>query len=294
MDSEPTQPQINTEIKREDSEILSGAEVARRMEFMYGKLDPLAANKLVTAGPVLTVAGLKADGFLYGFPLSNSIWEQWQKLNEEIKDWSLYFKPVIVSKLSNDLSLTNANFYNLKGLERKIAHSPLILDKLGLSPYSANTGVVGFQKWESDFHFALEDAIEEGVFDKDTDFHVMYDGVILGYPDRAILDYERCLRNGGDPRLDLLQTDILRHPFARKYAGEQPTFDFEAESAADPEIVEYTLRAQEVLDGFYSSPWFQKTEKEETFQKAYAELKALREANHKKLNALKLSTTPKH
>lgn len=60
---------------------------------------------------------------------------------------------------------------------------------------------------------------------KEIDSQIIYEGILLGYPDRAILDFAECLRNG-DIRKDLIEANIIFSiPEAGKYEGAIPEFD---------------------------------------------------------------------
>lgn len=98
----------------------------------------------------------------------------------------------------------------------------------------------------------MEAAQGEGKIPSDVDIEVVWEGLLLGYPDQAIWDFEQARRKGDMGRL--VETDWLSTVPAGFNKGAHPTFSYYPEHEDDSEIQAYIQKARQVLESFYSVP----------------------------------------
>lgn len=267
--------------KKETGLLLSGTEVAKRMEAIYKLVEPSVGCKLVETANVLTIAGLKGTGILYAVPLNRAQFAQISELNKYL--YSLNVQYEVDEPNTNDPEVVQGSLINLNGWAYKTARSEKILKTLGIGPYDSATGFEGLEKWRHGFSVKLYEATENGVLPEDIELQIFDEGMMLGYPDQAILDFDASVRE--DKRDELISSMLIAaHPLAQKYSGEEPEFDFYAESYDDPEISDYIVNGRRILYEFYSSPWFSELEKSETFRAARKTNRDLIREHQKKLH----------
>lgn len=227
----------------EGKELLTGEETAKVISRMYEILGPENGCLLVESTAVLAVAGLKGYTFLVDAKIDEQGKVEIEALNKQFEAEGLR----IEVWSSNDA----VNIFNLKGFAYKTRRTKIP----GYLPYDYSTGFEGLRKlWREAFE-EVERLKQNREIPTEVDEGIYEQGVMLGYPDQAILDFEKCLR-AGDINKDLINSDMMSaSPFAEEYGGPVPEFDYYPSSTADPEIVEYIERAKRVLKEFYSSSW---------------------------------------
>ncbi|OIN93746.1 hypothetical protein COS81_03570 [candidate division WWE3 bacterium CG06_land_8_20_14_3_00_42_16] len=115
----------------------------------------------------------------------------------------------------------------------------------------------------------LKAAQQDGLILPETIMEILEDGIELGYPDQAILDFEDCCHKGNVNRDVTVESNLLSaSPQAQKYHGAVPEFDYYPEHAGDPEIVAYLQSAKATLKDFYESEWFRRLAKDKEFLEA--------------------------
>lgn len=246
-------------------ESLSGIEAAKNLEIMYDLLGPELGSLMVESNVILTVAGMKG--------MTNVPWVKLDKKSiEKIKQSEAGLRSLGVNILYNkelegldeDPAVTQIAIENVGAIGRKAGS----LNIPGVPRYDRNTGKEGLIDWMKNIDRFIEEAKSRGDLSDKIDTDVLLQGIFLGYPDQAILDFERCLREG-DIHNDLEEADILSAvPSAEEYYGAVPEFDYYPEHRDDPDIVSYITRARKILGEFYGSDWFKNIIKDDGFIKA--------------------------
>lgn len=253
----------NKEVKLEEKEKYS-SEVEKRISEIYEFLGPEIGSRFINPNAVLAIAGLKGLADVHWTMLNKERAEKIEKLNEQIKLRGL--KISYPKNLGNEITPKSISLYSLKGLERKTQTTKIP----GIIPFDSRSGWSGFYDWDSRIGESLKLAQKRGEIPAEVRVGQL-EAVILGYPDQAIWDFEECLRKG-DVQEDLRSADIISvSPYAGKYGGAVPEFDFYPEHANDPEIVAYIKEARLILKNFYDSQWFQKIVHDADFLKAREE-----------------------
>jgi len=250
-------PQEKQELNK--CEFLSGNETAKIAEKAYTELGSELGCRLVEPNVVLTLSGMKGQADIHWINMDK---ENIEKLRRsELKFEKLGLKIVYPKKLKKDSTTISIAIINFKGMERKSKSTKI----LGIRTYENKMGAKGFNDWYGLLFESLEQMQEEGKISKEVDLQVVFEGLILGYPDQAILDFEKCLREG-DIHKDLIESDISSVlPEAQKYQGAVPEFYFYLDHKNDIEIVDYIKKAKQVLCDFYKSDWFKNIEKDQEF-----------------------------
>lgn len=239
-------------------------EIEKRISEIYEFLGPKIGSRFVNTNVVLAIAGLKGLADVPWVMLNKKGVERIEKLNEKIKARGL--KISCPKNLGDEIIPKIISLYSLKGIERKTKTTRIP----GIIPFDSLSGFKGFYEWNANFGKSLKLAQERGEIPAEVRVGEL-EAIILGYPDQAIYDFEECLRKG-DVQTDLQPADIVSvSPYAEKYGGAVPEFDFYPEHANDPEIVAYIKEARLILKNFYDSQWFQKIVRDIDFLKAREE-----------------------
>lgn len=242
-------------------ESLSGFETAKLAEEVYSTLGPDNGCRMVEPSAILTLAGLKSIADIQSAKYDEA---EVTKADEvdfllQQRDITLRCIPHFPQRAIGALLLSNLN-----GLAYTTSRTKLP----GYSPFVVEQGSDRIGEWEEAAEAKQRELIKQGVLDPAIDLSIYLQGIQLGYPDQAIIDFEHCFRSG-DPQGDLQEADILSvSPYAQEYHGAVPEFDFYPASANDRQIVDYITKARRVLQDFYATLWFQKLTRNADFQQA--------------------------
>lgn len=229
------------QIIQPSKELLTGKETAKVISEIYETIGPTNGCQLVEPTAVLTIAGLKGYTFLVDAVVNEEETQKADDLNRHLESIGIKIK---YSRGLNQMLITN-----LKGLEYKTKRTKLP----GFFPYLSILGFKGKNTWHDQIEENLEKARKSGEISPDIDTQIYEEGILFGYPDKAVIDFEKTLRTG-DIQKDLVDSDIeTTHPFSKKYEGPSCDFHHDPSSANDPEIVEYIERAKQILKDFYNS-----------------------------------------
>lgn len=248
--------------KSKDQTILSGQKVAKIAESLYSRLDSRLATHLVRPNVVLTLAGLKGMADVHWVTLNKDIISQLDALNREFAPQFIYFQ-VPESFKKSPAEDGQVNVFNGRALARKSQITTIP----GVPRYETSQGSGELLDWFHNLFDNLDNAQREGKIPKEVDIQILWEGIVLGYPDQAIRDFEKCLRTG-DIHQDLKFSPILEGiPYAEKYGAPVPEFNYYSAHENDPEIAEYITKARRILTDFYDSAWHQKLAKDPVFLK---------------------------
>ncbi len=99
--------------------------------------------------------------------------------------------------------------------------------------------------------------------------HIAF-GVLLGYPDAAILGSTRAVRNAQDPFAEhTIEADIRGADY---YICPQPVYDYPHHLAGDPSIQAHEQLWSKILKDFYTSDFHKKLAQDASFKAKLAEL----------------------
>ncbi len=242
-------------MEREIPEILSGQDVADKVEKVFDKILPDLASGLIESNVVLTMAALKpsSDFFvdLKSVEDAKRLEAEVAKLNELLNDKLINFrtggKPFIAA---SDKRLTlMLGVDNLVGWERMTKTTKIS----GVPKFDHKLGWEGFEKWYPSFVKSVKKAQQMGEIPAK---YEVIGGLMHGYPDQAIYDFEDW-RNTGKKK-KMVESQI---PYTGTYKEAEPNYDFSPEHANDPQIQENIKIAGKVLEGFYKSKWHKKVAK---------------------------------
>lgn len=263
MNMEKEQLNYKEDLKNENP--LSGLEAAKRVEAMYDLLGSKLGSLMVVSNAVLVVAGMKGMTNIPWVELDKEGIEKIKQFKNELRSLGIN---ILYSKKLEGLDIghivTQIAIENIYAIKRKASS----LNIPGVPRYDQKTGEEGLSDWMKNISKSIEEAKLRGELSNNIDTDVLLQGIFLGYPDQAILDFERCLREG-DIHSDLEESDILSAiPFVEEFHGAIPEFDYYPEHRDDPEIVSYINKSQKILEEFYGSNWFKSISKDEEFIKA--------------------------
>lgn len=268
MTTEQTQD-IVKQYEQKRLEPLSGKETAEIISNLYGITGPKVGCRLVEANVVLAVAGLKSLADISWLQLDESEQEQLKNADKTAKQYGItfFYNPTV-----DQLAIGS-----LKGLERKTKTTKIP----GVPIFDSRQQFEGFARWLKSFDSSLESAKAAGLLSTETNLEIIYEGIRLGYPDQAILDFEEWLRSNSDYS-NLDTSNILSgDPNALKLSSNVCEFDFYPQHADDPGIVEYVKTARKILEEFYQSKWFQKLKCDQSFLEARKAAEAIARAGQK-------------
>lgn len=250
------------EPKRLELEPLSGIETAEVAAKVYEILGAELGCRLAEPNVILLISGMKGYADIPWVKLDKEKIKELELANSRLENLGLEI--IFPKKLAGDSIISGITIVNFKGIERKskITRIP------GVPQYDSKLGEDGLMTWYRKFDSSLKEAQKTGKIQKAVDLEIFFEGIIFGYPDQAIIDFEKCLRTGNIHK-DLLGADIISSiPEARKYQGAVPEFDYYLENKGNQEIVEYILRARKILSDFYQSDWFKELSRRQEFQKS--------------------------
>jgi hypothetical protein len=245
-------------------EILTGQEVADVVEKVFAKLSPEVACQLVDSNVVLTLAGMKpTTDFFIKVPtqtMVESVANEVSLLNNLIQAANKNLRvrtagdPFIspTSKIQTQM----VHMESLDGWENTTKKTKIP----GVEPFNKQLGWEGYGKWYQKTWDNLEKSEREG---KIIEAEGMIAGLVHGYPDTAIYDFEDWYSKGREGEIE--DSNI---PFTGTYTEAQPNFDYYPEHADDPEIKNYIEQSGKILKEFYESEWHKKVEPSLGFHKS--------------------------
>ena len=215
-------------------------------------LDQGLGTLLVRPDAVLAIAGIKGMSDALHQPINDKALalRQIDNLNPQLNESGVV--------LSSNRRLDNPQLglfigRSTLGLKYKTSRLNILKEKYGLKEFDSSLGVSGVNQWLDALDDSLNTLVSEGVLTRD-DAIIIDQGIALGYPDRAIMDFVDWYKTGR--KKELVEADILSvHPSAKQFGGRiTPEFDYYATSATDPEIIENIQNSRRILSGFYESP----------------------------------------
>jgi len=248
------------EFERERLDLLTGIETAKLASKVYEILGAELGCRLAEPNLILLISGMKGHADIPWVKLDKERIEKLEQINAQLE--SLGLRIYYPETLERESEITSLSIVNFKGIERKSRMTKIPC----VPPYESMLGDEP-REWLKKLTDSLKEAQKAGKIPKEVNVEILVEGIIFGYPDQAILDFEKCLREGKIDD-DLLDADILSSAIeATEYKGAVPEFCYYPEHKDDREIVEYVTRAREVLEGFYQTDWFKKLSREQEFQK---------------------------
>lgn len=270
LKAEETQEIIQAD-ERKRLEPLAGEETAEVISKLYEAVGPKVGCRMVEANVVLAIAGLKSLADISWLQLTESEQKRLKDNNKNTEPYGLL--------LHYDPTVDQLAVESLKGLERKTKTTKIP----GIPIFDNRQQFGGFAEWLKGIDPSLESAKKAGLLSPETNLEIIYEGVRLGYPDRAILDYEECLRREGTDS-NLEDSDILSVTSeAYKLTGNSCEFYFYLQNAKNPEIANYIQTARKILKDFYQSKVFKEIKNKTDFLEARREADALVKTAHDRL-----------
>lgn len=256
--------------------IRSITEISEILEVLMESMGMETGSSFVEPSNILTFAGLKGNNYLYSLLKPPDDIDVDTKINQLLNKYGLRVWLALDEKFSK--VLVQGDLESLTGMENKTKNSKIILPKFLVPVFDATSGFEGLKVWKKVFRTRLDELVAKGeISDLNSSKQIFSDGIRLGYPDQAILDFDLHLRT--DRKTKSISSLLLSaHPFAQIYAGAHPDFFYAPDSWKDAEILIYIETAKKVLVEFYTSDWFTKLESSSKFRNAYAKF----EFEHKK------------
>jgi hypothetical protein len=243
-------------------EPLSGIETAEVAAKVYEILGAEFGCRLAEPNIILLISGMKGYADMPWVKLDREKIEKLEFVNSRLKDFGL--EVIYPRELKGDYTISGITVINFRGVERKSKTTRMP----GVPPYDSKLGKDGLMKWYRELDTSLKEAQKIGKISQAVDLEILFEGIIFGYPDQAIIDFEKCLRTG-DIHKDLSEADIISATAeAKKYQGAVPEFDYYPENKDNLEIVEYISKARKILSDFYQSEWFQELSQKQEFQES--------------------------
>lgn len=236
-------------------ELFDGARVAEISHEIFKQVDVRLGATFVTAGVILTMAGLK--------PMTSYISVEHVTRDDEVT--ALRRESELVNRhldqVSSQLSI-GEEIKKIPARGRLAARSKLPLDFMStrgaerISKSSRFKGVPQFDRTKEDaimdWYWEIGDWIEkakkEGKVPSNFDAQVFQEGITLGYPEQAIWDFADWMATGR-------KKDLEHGSFTLedKHRSAVPSYDYYPEHADDPGIIENIRSGNEVLRQFYES-----------------------------------------
>lgn len=241
----------------------TGLETAEIVAQMYTELPKDVSIHLIEPSAVLTIAGMKGQSdiaLLVQNPAEAG--EKIDRLNPQLEQQgiSLWYG----RKQSDNTTPFPFGITNPKGYEFSSSRYTIFQTKFGIQPYDSATGMEGLKAWQNNVSDTFSNAETEGRI-TEAEKEIYEQGIMLGYPDQAIVDFSEWYKNKRHSE-ELVEADILSvHPLAIKYHGAVPEFDYLQASIDNPDITSYIQRSRQILKEFYDSPWMQQLNKDATF-----------------------------
>ncbi len=268
-----------TEIKSPGAELLTGTDVAKIVSESIDILGFETGCTLVEPSYVLAMAGLKGENYVYSIVAPAESAPKIEAANKMLESKGIR---LLISKPGFAGKLAEGRFDSLRGYDHKSHRSTKLLPMLGVEPFNMSQGFEGFESWRSNFFERLSEVSLEGPMSHEFRQQAYAEGIMLGYPDQAIIDFDKAYKEKKVPAL--IDSMLLSaHPAAQRYSGAHPDFSFAYESADDPEITTYIESARRILREFYESVDFKRIEGSENFITAYSEYERFHEASIQEL-----------
>lgn len=238
-------------------EPLSGQEVAKLVERLFGKVSVDMGCHLVDSNVVLTFAGLKGrTEFTIDVPTDEDVRRTESEtatlntlLREADPNILLGLSKKILDRTASGEKRPKYKFMwveNLVGYERASKTSKLP----GVTPFERNRGWSGLRQWYNKTWDNLVQAQKEGKIPPGDIIEDIMAGLELGYPDTAIMDIVDWVNKGSK---DTMQDAAIPH--TGTYHEQEPNYDFYPEHANDESIRRNIEQAGNVLQEFYYSDW---------------------------------------
>lgn len=243
-------------------------ETVKIISEIHDLLPPELGNLFIVPNVVLAVAGMKGYADIH--------WATHDKkeaaahidsLNQHLSQYG------IVVNYNADFENDEDSYFGLsmmsyRGFEYSSSRLEAFRKRFRVRGFDSSTGSEGFTQWNTDLHKALKEAVKKGEL-TNIGAGIYSQGIHLGYPEKAIEDFENCYRTA-EIHKDLVEADILSvHPLAEKYHGPIPVYDYYPDSANDQGILENIASARDVLQGFYTSEWMQSLSIDPLFLKTH-------------------------
>lgn len=192
---------------------------------------------------VLLIAGLKGSNYLYGqklFPADIS-----DKINQINSRLQAYNLEINFFRKPTDKAIKLSTFNNYIALDH-MTHKTKIS---GVIQYESKTGLSGFRDWLDKQWESFEKKYSKLIA------QILVEGIALGYPDQAILDYKDSYETlGQKPYKEMVESDISS-VVPKEFRSAVPDFDYYPEHQNNLEIVEYIETAKKILNEFYQDEW---------------------------------------
>lgn len=218
---------------------------------LYQKAGPTVGCRLVDPSTALTLAGARALTAWTG-RFENPTDDDVQAL-ERLDKWLVPRGISLELCREDDTDVYEFSVVNLVGLER-VSRSTHIA---GFRPYHAETGWTGYYEWQD----ATMKSLVKHAPVPGNEAHVLY-GVLLGYPDRAILDYLRADRTSHDR---FISSDI---PWTTYYECGVASFSFPPHDCDHPQIVSTEREWGQLLEAIYTAPDMRRLDADPEFRDA--------------------------
>jgi hypothetical protein len=150
------------------------------------------------------------------------------------------------------------------GLNYVVSHSGLLgTDRLDL----LNTAIT-FQAIQKQIYHILHSRIQYKKYSKENIYHMVF-GILLGYPDRAIVESVKLWEDNNPFAEKLIDADIRG---AGYYSCPQPIYTYPRYLIDDPEINSHEKMWSKLLSDYYHSDFHKELEKNPKFQAKMKEL----------------------
>ena len=220
----------------------------------------------VTPNTILTLSGARAhcDGVFYGE--SDAQLAEWLPKIQTSIEALRSITDIISSDAYIDKSVRGENYagYDLKtrsGLIRSVSASQLL-------DTSAINGMIEAIASPDELSLQIRGALRknpklQGLSDDDINY--VYIGIMLGYPDEAIMSslhkWDEDPSSADDPLID------ARIAYADYYDCPQPVYSYPQSLKGNPKIIEHEKLWSSILKGFYRSSFHNKLASNPEFQK---------------------------
>jgi len=270
---------ITAENKPPGAELLTGNDVAKIVSESIDILGLETGCALVEPSYVLAMAGLKGENYVYSIVAPAESAPRIEEANKMLQSKGIR---LLLSKPGFAGKLADGRFDSLRGYDYKSHRSTKLLPMLSVEPFDMSQGFEGFDSWRSNFFERLGKVSSVEPQSHDFRQQIITEGIILGYPDQAITDFDKAYKEKRVPSL-ISSMLLSAHPAAQRYSGAHPDFSFAYESADDPEITTYIEDARRILREFYESEEFKRIEGNEGFKTAYSEYERLHDESIQEL-----------
>lgn len=236
----------------------SGGKVIQIISEIYDILEPAVACNLVNPNVVLTIAGIKPYADVHWIPYTKDTEGKILKANAIIKKYDLELD---INLDENSANIADGFITSRKGLER-ITHST---EFKWVPKYESVTGKEGHAKWYRETLTNLKDMQKKEELTGDQSLKILFEGIKIGYPDQAILDYEEAVRLNNRAALIFAELDYPKEYWVTTAV---PNFHYYPEHSREKSIENWVNSANKVFNYFYNSKWYNTIVKTPTFFEA--------------------------